>query len=142
VRRIDAAAQPERGYWERRGWTPTAPVRTMCRIDVPVPGQHLPTRDLLAGGVAFAGDRGISRVEVSLDQGEAWAPARLETAPPADACLVWRRWAAQLRFPGEGRFQVLARAVDGTGGVQDAALRRSFPAGASGYHRVLVVVDG
>lgn len=135
VRRIDVAAGPEPGYWERLNWSPTAPVRTTARIDVPSPGQRLTLAEFVAGGIAFAGDRRIQRVEVSLDLGNTWTPADLEPSPSP---LTWVRWAASLVLPGPGQFQVMARAIDGGGQVQDPTVMRSFPSGSSGYHRVLV----
>jgi hypothetical protein len=90
---------------------------------------------LTAGGVAFAAERGIERVEVSLDLGQTWLPALHETGRPRH---TWVRWAARLELPLPGQHQIMARAVDGTNDVQDSVLRRNFPSGASGYHRVLV----
>jgi len=104
VRRIEVAAGPEPGYWERRNWSPTAPVRTMARIDVPSPGQRLTTAEFVAGGIAFAGDRGIQRVEASLDLGTTWTqpissrhPHRLpgSDGPPRWCCRApesFRSW--------------------------------------------------
>jgi hypothetical protein len=123
------------GFWERRNWSPAAPIKTLARADVPGPGRQLATPDFVAGGIAFAGDRGIQQVQLSLDLGESWTPAEIE---PPRAPLTWVRWRVRLRLPGPGQFQVMVRAVDGTGALQDAVVRRSFPSGATGYHRVLV----
>jgi DMSO/TMAO reductase YedYZ molybdopterin-dependent catalytic subunit len=135
VRTIELVDRAERGYWERRGWTPTAPIRTMARIDVPRVSQRVSSRELVVGGIAFAGERGIQRVEVSLDEGQTWSPAQHESDRPAS---VWVRWVARIRLPGPDPVQLMVRAVDGQGDVQDATVRRSFPSGASGYHRVLI----
>ena len=62
----------------------------MSRIDAPGGGGSVPTR-LAVAGVAFAGDRGISRVEVSTDGGATWAPAQLEGRLTLTGELPWLR---------------------------------------------------
>ena len=57
------------GYWQQRGWTDRPMVQTMSRFDIPAPNSTRTTGRVRIGGVAFAGDRGISRIEVSLDEG-------------------------------------------------------------------------
>jgi DMSO/TMAO reductase YedYZ molybdopterin-dependent catalytic subunit len=135
LRKIELTDRLERGYWERRGWTPTAPIRTMARIDVPRVSQRVSQPDLIVGGIAFAGDRGIQRVEVSLDEGRTWIVAEHETDRPPS---TWTRWAARVVLPDRSSRQLMVRATDGLGEVQDSAVRRTFPSGGSGYHRVLV----
>ena len=41
-------------------------------------------------------------------------------------------------LPDRSARQLMVRATDGQGEVQDSAVRRTFPSGGSGYHRVLV----
>ncbi|MEX0991223.1 MAG: molybdopterin-dependent oxidoreductase [Actinomycetota bacterium] len=133
---IEVVGDPYDGYWERRGWTKEAIVRTMSRIDTPRDGEEVAGRVVIAG-VAFAGDRGISAVEVSADGGVTWNPAQLKTALSP---LTWRLW----RFdweptaPGDGALAV--RATDGTGAVQEAAFAEPYPSGATGYDEVGVTV--
>src|SRR2546423_38816 len=67
-------------------------------------------------GIAFAGERGISKVEVSLDAGRTWHEATLKTAL---STYTWRLWRfdpdpAQLR----SRPTVVVRGYDGTGAIQ------------------------
>ena len=57
------------GYWQNRGWTDNPIVKTMSRFDVPAAGSSELVGTVDVGGVAFAGDRGISAVEFSLDNG-------------------------------------------------------------------------
>jgi DMSO/TMAO reductase YedYZ molybdopterin-dependent catalytic subunit len=135
LRSIELTDGVERGYWERRGWTPTAPIRTMARIDVPKVSQQIREPELAVGGIAFAGDRGIQRVEVSPDEGRTWLTAEHEAGRPGS---TWTRWAARLVLPDRSPRQLMVRATDGLGEVQDSAVRRTFPSGGSGYHRVLV----
>jgi DMSO/TMAO reductase YedYZ molybdopterin-dependent catalytic subunit len=135
LQRIEVVDYDYRGYWQRSdGWDNIAEVKTASRIDVPtelaaVQGQ------VVVAGVAWAGDRGIRRVEVSLDDGRSWTPAvlRRELAPAA-----WRQWRLPWR-PGGGRVVLRVRAVDGRGAVQTAEVKPPHPSGASGYDQVEVV---
>jgi DMSO/TMAO reductase YedYZ molybdopterin-dependent catalytic subunit len=135
LRSIELTNRVERGYWERRGWTATAPIRTTARIDVPRVNQRVSQPELDVGGIAFAGERGIQRVEVSLDEGQTWTPAEHE---PDRLPSTWTRWGARLALPDRSPRQLMVRATDGHGELQDSAVRRTFPSGGSGYHRVLV----
>ena len=123
------------GYWAKQGWSPTAIVRTQSRIDTP--------RHARAGtptwiaGVAWAGVRGIRRVEVSTDGGHSWEQARLH-APLSP--WAWTQWALRWTPPNPGRHTITCRATDGTGTLQDATHRPPHPSGASGYHRVEIAV--
>ncbi len=127
---IEPTDHDYRGYWMVRGWSDEARVKTQSRIDVPAGAVSTPA---IAGGVAWAGDRGILAVEVSEDDGRTWRPAVLKRELSS---VAWRLWAAELP-PRRGSRRVLAvRAVDGTGEVQTARRARPHPDGASGYHRV------
>jgi DMSO/TMAO reductase YedYZ molybdopterin-dependent catalytic subunit len=140
---IELAADDEPGYWVRRGWDAEAVVRTYSRIDAPAAGATVVAGEPLAVyGVATAGDRGVTRVEVSPDDGATWREAELEPiAPAAGGELAWRRWRATITLP-PGATALLARATDGTGAVQVAEPQLPpLPSGATGLHRVSVVAD-
>src|SRR5205085_1725436 len=82
----------EPGYWVARGWSREGRVATSSAIDVAVIDRaHLGT--IHAGGIAFAGVRGVSKVEVRVDEGE-WQDAELRTALSSTTWVVWR---AELR---------------------------------------------
>src|SRR5947207_3201707 len=81
------AAEP--GFWEQQGWIPDAPVQTMARIDTPTDGATVAATETTMGGVAFAADRGIQRVEVSTDGGSSWAEAELL---PSLGPSTWTFW--------------------------------------------------
>lgn len=86
------------------------------------------------GGIAWAGDRGIRKVEVQVDGGP-WAAATLRTPPLGP--LTWVEWRYDWQsVPGKHTFRV--RAIDGTGSQQSGAGHDSFPDGATGYHSVSV----
>ena len=116
------------GYWVPLGWSKEAPILTQSRIDTPT-GNVAAGRVPIAG-VAWAPDRGISKVEVGID--DTWYEARLST-PISDATWVqWRHdWDAT---PGPHRLQV--RATDGTGTLQEEIPSRPAPDGARGWHTV------
>ncbi len=136
---IELADHDEPGFWVERGWDRTAIVRTWSRIDEPRAGDAVPVgRPVDVFGVAFAGERGIDRVEVSADDGRTWVPAELEGVPGVGA-NVWRRWRARVQLAAPGPAVLVVRATDGRGDLQEATVRPPLPAGATGYHRVTVV---
>lgn len=122
-------------YWEKRGWAGEVPVKTMSRVD--------PRRRLPAGqpaeltGIAFAGKRGISQVEISLDDGRNWVRCHLVTGEMRNA---WSLWRYEWRSPTPGQHTIKVRATDGTGRMQPAQRQGRFPDGASGYDRMRVSV--
>ncbi|MEE9276880.1 MAG: molybdopterin-dependent oxidoreductase [Dehalococcoidia bacterium] len=126
------------GFWQQRGWSQEARMKTSSRIDVPAPGQTVDEGSLRIYGVAFSGDRGIQRVEVSTDRGFTWNEAvlRLPLAP-----LTWVVWHYDTTVVSDnGRFNVMARATDGTGEVQAFKPTRPDPDGAAGWPAVSVRV--
>ncbi|HEX2140986.1 MAG TPA: molybdopterin-dependent oxidoreductase [Candidatus Limnocylindria bacterium] len=123
------------GYWVPLGWAKEGPILTQSRIDVPRDRANLEAGEVVVAGVAWAPDRGISAVEVRVDE-EEWQPAEL-AAPISDATWVqWRyRWVAA---PGDHVLRV--RATDGTGQVQAEERTRPAPDGARGHHTIDVQV--
>lgn len=81
---------------------------------------------LRVGGVAYAGIRGVRRVEVRADAGP-WVEAQLETPM---ARYTWTRWKAELDAP-RAEF-VQARAQDGEGRWQAEQEKPLFPDGVAG----------
>ena len=124
------------GYWIPRGWAKEAPIKTQSRIDVPR-GTAVPAGRVPIAGVAWAPGRGISKVEVQVDDGP-WQEARLGEVR-SDA--TWRQWMLPWdATPGSHRLRV--RATDGSGRTQTEAETRPDPDGATGWHqRTVVVVD-
>jgi DMSO/TMAO reductase YedYZ molybdopterin-dependent catalytic subunit len=137
IESIDVSAGDHRGYWQRQGWSDTAPYMTLSRLDVPRTGDRLVAgQPLLLGGIAFAGTRGISRVEVGLGTTERgptlWMDADLD---PVIGRAAWRRWTCPFT-PTAGRHRLTVRATDGTGTPQPEGRRGNFPNGAHGWHAV------
>jgi DMSO/TMAO reductase YedYZ molybdopterin-dependent catalytic subunit len=138
LERIEVVDYDYLGYWQRSdGWDNIAEVKTASRIDVPAELTPVPGSGVIAG-VAWAGDRGIRRVEVSLDGGATWTSAILRREL---ARAAWRQWRFPLRPGGPRRLKLEVRAVDGDGATQTAVQAPPHPSGASGYHEVEVVAD-
>ena len=129
---IAAVDSDTMGYWQDRGWSDDATVVTMSRIDTVKNDAKLPVgQPVMLGGIAFAGARGVSRVEVSLDGGKTWDDATLNDRP---APLAWRLWKYQFTPAAIGTLTLTVRATDGNGVQQVSAKRETLPDGATGYH--------
>ncbi len=121
-------------FWIPRGWAKRAPILTQSRIDVPRPATGIAAGRGAIAGVAWAPDRGISRVEVSVD-GE-WREARLSN-PISDA--TWVQWRVDWDAT-PGRHTLAVRATDGEGTVQTDQRTPPAPDGARGHHTISVQV--
>lgn len=133
---IEVVESPYTGFWQQRGWDKEGRVNTMSRIDVPKTGD-VPAAPVTIGGIAFAADRGVARVEISDDDGQTWQKARLKTAL---SDVTWRLWLLEWEPPGSGEYELLVRAQDGTGAVQISRHASPFPSGSTGYDAVTVTV--
>jgi hypothetical protein len=122
-------------YWVPRGWAKEAPILTQSRIDTPRRSAGLQPGPVTVAGVAWAPDRGISRVEVSVDGGE-WQEATLATAIGPQTWVQWQ-WTWQAT---SGDHTLFVRATDGSGEVQTAERTSPDPDGARGHHEVPVKV--
>ena len=117
------------GPWQRLGWTKTAIQTTFSRIDI----LRRLGASSVAAGIAFAGDRGISAVQLRVNDGQ-WVAGQLNI-PPLSA-LAWVQWRHE--FQASGQTTVTARAIDGTGVVQEGTQRGIYPDGATGWHSLTV----
>ncbi len=135
---IEVVEEDYRGYYQLKGWTDDATVKTMSRIDLPGHGDTIRGRECLIRGLAFAGTRGIRLVEISTDDGRTWQPATLE---PELAPSAWRFWRSRWMIPSPGRFTLLVRATDGNGKLQSSVEQGPSPDGAAGLHEVTVTVE-
>jgi DMSO/TMAO reductase YedYZ molybdopterin-dependent catalytic subunit len=90
-------------------------------------------------GHAWAGDRSVRRVEVSIDFGQSWQPTEL--AAPANR-NAWQRWTSSVQFPQAGYYEIWARATDNAGTSQPMVLPGWNPRGYlnNACHRVAVRV--
>ena len=120
------------GYWVPLGWAKEAPILTQSRIDTPRGG--VTAGQVPIAGIAWAPDRGVSRVEVAVDG--VWQDARL-SKPISDA--TWVQWV--LDWPAiSGNHIIQVRATDGTGAVQVETISPPAPNGARGWHKISVNV--
>jgi DMSO/TMAO reductase YedYZ molybdopterin-dependent catalytic subunit len=119
-------------YWVPLGWAKEAPILTQSRIDLPQNGASLDPGAVTIAGVAWAPDRGVSKVEVAIN-GE-WHDARLST-PISKA--TWVQWLYDWNA-APGSHTVEVRAIDGTGEVQTESRSAPAPDGARGHHRIQV----
>jgi DMSO/TMAO reductase YedYZ molybdopterin-dependent catalytic subunit len=136
ITEIEVVDQVYLGYWQERGWSNDARIKTTSLIYYPVLGAQV-SGSIPVAGVAFAGDRGISKVEVSTDGGSTWNEA---TIKKPRSPYSWVLWAYEWAGSEKGNHAIVVRATDGTGQLQDPTPRPNFPDGATGYHSVEVAV--
>jgi DMSO/TMAO reductase YedYZ molybdopterin-dependent catalytic subunit len=132
ITRIEAVNVDFKGYWQKRGWDDKAVYKTMSRIDTPASTIKGSTT---ISGIAFAGDRQISRVEVSTDNGKTWEPAEIKPALSGISWVLWQKdWTPQQ----SGKYNLKVRATDGRGELQTAQYTTPDPSGATGLHQITV----
>jgi DMSO/TMAO reductase YedYZ molybdopterin-dependent catalytic subunit len=135
ITRVEIRTDEAQGYYARQGWRADH-VETMSRFADLRSGSRVPPGRMELRGVAFAGDRGISRVEVSADGGRTWRAARLTYNPSPLAWTLWSLpWTAR-----PGVHELVVRATDGEGSAQSSATRGIAPEGSAGWHRIEVTV--
>jgi DMSO/TMAO reductase YedYZ molybdopterin-dependent catalytic subunit len=120
-------------YWTERDWAAQAPIKVSARIDTPAPLRRFPAGRRPIAGVAWAQTRGISAVEVRIDEGP-WRLAQLSSQVDAD---LWRQWVLPHDF-APGSYQLTVRATSADGEVQTEERAEPFPDGASGLHSIRV----
>jgi DMSO/TMAO reductase YedYZ molybdopterin-dependent catalytic subunit len=141
VTRLELVNAHVKGFYAQQGWGPSFVIPTTSRFDQPA---HEQTISMPVGatvplkGIGFAGARGVSRIEVSLDNGQSWQEARIDYR---GAPMAWILWSYDWTPLQAGRHILVVRATDGTGAVQTPAERNADPEGATGYHRITVRVE-
>ena len=138
IESIEAIDHWEPGYWVERGWDREARIKTTSVIDVVSSNMMIgqPGETLIPiGGIAFAGARGISRVEVRVDEGP-WREARIREALSEKSWVIWRyEWPFE-----EGEHTFTVRCWDGDGTPQIAEMSPVRPDGATGLHSKTVML--
>jgi DMSO/TMAO reductase YedYZ molybdopterin-dependent catalytic subunit len=76
------------------------------------PGAVVPVR-----GIAFGGDGGVSRVELSADDGRSWQPTALGRD---EGAYSFRQWSTQITAPQSGALTLQVRCTNTKGEVQPA----------------------
>jgi DMSO/TMAO reductase YedYZ molybdopterin-dependent catalytic subunit len=146
VTRIEVIDHDAKGFYEQQGWGPNFVIPTRSDIFSPRWVRRRDDRfvepiavrqEAKIRGRAFAGDRGVARVEFSSDGGETWRDAHLDYP---GTHLTWTFWSAAWRPDAPGEYTLVSRATDGTGAAQSSETRGIVPEGATGYHRVIATV--
>jgi DMSO/TMAO reductase YedYZ molybdopterin-dependent catalytic subunit len=149
ITEIELVDKTYEGFWQRKGWsnkkneniysfivTPGTQdiknrfpnlVNETFAVDKPSP----------IAGIAFAGDRGISKIEVSSDGGNTWKSAIIKD-PLSN--YTWVLWTSGFTPKVAGDYKIVVRATDKTGQVQTSEFEDPFPYGASGYNAINVKV--
>ncbi|GAB2866432.1 molybdopterin-dependent oxidoreductase [Nocardioides pacificus] len=126
----------QEAYWTEREWAIEGPIKIASRIDTPRPLATLDAGEQIIGGIAWAQDRGIGKVEVRIDGG-AWQEAELGPDAGVD---YWRQWFLPWDA-AEGRHDLAVRATTEDGEVQTAVRAAPFPNGSSGLQEIVVTVS-
>ena len=129
---IEVTDEYREGYWVERGWSETAQVKATSVIDT-VAVRDIIERDgqrlVPVGGIAFAGSRGISGVQVRVDEGP-WQDAQLRSPLSETTWVIWRYdWPFTA---GDHIFEVRCAEGDGTPQIEKEQGNR--PDGATGVH--------
>lgn len=139
--RIELTTANAKGFYEAQGWGPNFIVPTRSRIDVPFYDSTFSLRQLNSPievkGVAFGGDRGISRVEVSDDDSESWNEAEIYYS---GGDLAWSLWTYKWKPEDADDYTLVVRATDGEGKVQEFEEDRGWFSGVTGFHKIVVHV--
>jgi DMSO/TMAO reductase YedYZ molybdopterin-dependent catalytic subunit len=126
----------DQAYWTERDWATDAPIKVSSRIDTPKSFASVKAGQTVVGGVAWAQQRGIGKVELMVDGGP-WQPCELGPDAGVD---YWRQWYFMLdATPGSHTLAVRATTVDGQ--VQTPVRATPFPEGSSGIQDVVVQVS-
>jgi DMSO/TMAO reductase YedYZ molybdopterin-dependent catalytic subunit len=133
------------GFWESapRHWSDSAVVKTRAQITSPLPHSPVHVGEAVAlQGIAFAGTRRITAVEVSVDGGD-WMPV---TLCPPDSRHAWTQWYVLWTPELPGDYAISVRATDEVGFTQSRLaghLPDVYPDGSDSIHRILLrAVEG
>jgi DMSO/TMAO reductase YedYZ molybdopterin-dependent catalytic subunit len=121
----------EPGFWVERGWNKVAQMHATSVIDTVAVDMTIIGADqqklVPIGGIAHAGDRGISKVEVQVDNGP-WEQALMRTPLSQLTWVIWRYdWPFR-----SGKHTFTVRCYDGNGTLQIATPSPPEPDGATG----------
>ncbi len=132
---IEVLDQPDTNFWMKTAYTipdtPHANMKpgetgvTMIPINRMVPrsfvtnlhsGARVPAgKPSLARGIAFGGDCGVKKVEISTDSGKSWQNAQLGKD---EGKYSFRQWQARFTLPAPGKYSVMIRCTNENGIAQ------------------------
>jgi len=143
---IEVVDHDAKGFYEQQGWGPDFVVPTRSDFFAPqLTAGNRRFRDPFPlnratelRGRAFAGARGVSRVEVTTDDGQTWQEAELDYK---NTDLEWVFWSYDWRPTEPGDYSLAVRAYDGPGALQETEPRPTVRSGQTGLHRATAVVE-
>ena len=130
---ITVANKEEPGFWVQTGYRyPTKRVAPGAAVDAkdlapltglvvkslitrPLEGAVVPPGPVTVAGFAWAGDRDITKVDISVDSGATWQAAKLSGQAVKYA---WRRFEFTFTATTQETHTILSRATDSRGAVQ------------------------
>jgi DMSO/TMAO reductase YedYZ molybdopterin-dependent catalytic subunit len=149
ITEIELVDSTYEGFWQRKGWTNNG-INNIYSTIVTSGSQEITNRfpnlvnnsfaigkSSQIAGIAFAGDKGISKVEVSTDGGNTWKTAVVKD--PLSK-YTWVLWASVFNPKSGGDYKIVVRATDKAGNIQTSNFADPFPNGASGYDMIDVNV--
>ena len=129
---IEVTDEYRDGYWVERNWDKVAQVKATSVIDTVAVNAIIEDgneRLVPIGGIAYAGARGISKVELRVDGG-VWEEAQLRAPLSETTWIIWRyEWPFAA---GNHTFEVRCAEADGTPQIEES--KRARPDGSSGIH--------
>src|SRR5437870_2904848 len=141
--RIELTDASAKGFYETQGWGPDFVAPTRSRIDLPDHESRFSVSELQqpieVKGIAYGSDRGVSRIELSFDDGKSWRDAEIYYA---GGDLAWSLWKTEWMPDAVGDYLLVVRATDGEGDVQEWEEDRSPFSGVTGFHKITVHVAG
>jgi DMSO/TMAO reductase YedYZ molybdopterin-dependent catalytic subunit len=132
---IEVLDRPDDNYWMKVAYTipdtpradvkpgqtgiKTVPINRMVPRSFMTnikPGASLPAgAPALLRGIAFGGDTGVGRVDLSSDGGTTWRPAELGRD---EGKYGFRRWESSFTFPAKGPYTLMVRCTNSDGLAQ------------------------
>lgn len=132
---IEVLDQPDTNYWMKTAYklpdTPGANMKPgetgvpMVSITTMVPRSFVTNLQsgakveagapLAVRGIAFGGDCGVARVDISIDGGKSWQEAKLGKD---EGKYGFRQWQAEPTLPTPGKHNVMVRCTNENGAVQ------------------------
>jgi DMSO/TMAO reductase YedYZ molybdopterin-dependent catalytic subunit len=122
--RVEVSREPFHGYFQQERYValrangerlPITRMQVSSKFLRPLEDEEIRTKSFQIEGLAWAGERKISKVELRFDGKGEWQPAVLGESP---AAMVWVPWTFAWSVPGAGQYAIEVRATDDEGNSQ------------------------